>query len=374
MSVQRYERGGKVRYRARVKFHGVEVATRVFDRKRDADRWHDDQVQRLHAGEWVDPRRAKVPLADVADEWFEARQRLKRKTREADRSAWKNHIKPKFGKMPVGSITTGQIETWVGGIAARRSQSTAARYLATFRSLLKFAVADGRLVKNPVDGVTIPTGGKARREGQFLTPELLDRLCEVCRGEYAELVLVLGLCGLRFGELAGVQVGDRVRVPGDGLRLQRAVLASSDTGELYVDTLKGSQARTVPLPEPVTPIVRRWAAGKEPGAWLFSAPHGGPLSESNWKRSIGWAKAKRTIGRPTLRVHDLRHTMASIWLGSGADPKVLQRVMGHASATMTMDLYGHLIDDNLWNAAKRVGGTSGAQTGSGSKEKTPEAE
>jgi hypothetical protein len=75
---------------------------------------------------------------------------------------------------------------------------------------------------------------------------------------------------------------------------------------------------------------------------------------------VGWAVAVKKIGRPTFRVHDLRHTCASLWLGAGADPKVVQRILGHASATMTMDLYGHLIDTNLWDSAKRVGGISGA--------------
>ena len=59
-------------------------------------------------------------------------------------------------------------------------------------------------------------------------------------------------------------------------------------------------------------------------------------------------------------MHDLRHTCASLWLGAGADPKVVQRILGHASAAMTMDLYGHLIDQNLWDAAEKVGGTTGA--------------
>ncbi|MFC5262430.1 tyrosine-type recombinase/integrase [Kribbella qitaiheensis] len=55
----------------------------------------------------------------------------------------------------------------------------------------------------------------------------------------------------------------------------------------------------------------------------------------------------------------MRHTAASAWFGSGADPKVVQRVLGHASAAMTMDLYGHLIDQNLWDAAQKIWGTTG---------------
>jgi hypothetical protein len=48
-----------------------------------------------------------------------------------------------------------------------------------------------------------------------------------------------------------------------------------------------------------------------------------------------------------------------VWLASGADPKVVQRVLGHATAAMTMDLYGHMIDRNLWDAAQRLGGHHG---------------
>jgi hypothetical protein len=61
----------------------------------------------------------------------------------------------------------------------------------------------------------------------------------------------------------------------------------------------------------------RWAVGKRGDDRLFHAPECGPLSESNWKRSVGWSRACASIGRPRLRPHDLRHTCASIWLGAG---------------------------------------------------------
>ncbi|WP_269457598.1 tyrosine-type recombinase/integrase [Auraticoccus monumenti] len=121
------------------------------------------------------------------------------------------------------------------------------------------------------------------------------------------------------------------------------------------------RARTVPLVNEVASIVDRWASGKDAGDWLFAAPEGGPLREGNWKRAVRWSQATVAIGRQGLRVHDLRHTAASVWLGSGADPKVVQRVLGHATASMTMDLYGHLIDRNLWEAAARLGDTAGTR-------------
>jgi integrase len=124
-------------------------------------------------------------------------------------------------------------------------------------------------------------------------------LAQACLGPYAELVYVLAMQGLRWGELAGLQVGDRVLVPGPGLRLSRAVLASNGGGELYVDTLKNKHARTVPLVPVVVPIVDRWSAGKSPAEWLFAAPAGGPLPETNWQRSVSWREAKATIGGPS---------------------------------------------------------------------------
>lgn len=138
----------------------------------------------------------------------------------------------------------------------------------------------------------------------------------------------------RQGSALPIAFGDARRAP-----LTRWVLASGGGGALYVDTLKNSRARTVPLVNELVPIVDQWSAGKSPGAWLFDAPEGGSLRESNWKRSVGWRTATATIGVPSLRVHDLRHTAASLWLGVGADPKVVQRVLGHAAASMTMDLY-----------------------------------
>jgi integrase len=362
MSVQRYVTGdGRVRYRARVKHHGREVAIRVFDRRRDAEAWEEDQKRRLRTGEWFDPRRGRVALSVVASAWLDSRQTLKRNSLALEVGAWTRHIEPRFGKLPVASTTTADVSAWVGRLVADgMSPTTAARYLGVFRRLLAFAVLDSRVVMNVAMSVRPPRAGHVKREGQYLTREEIGQLEDACTGEYADVVRVLAFTGLRWGELAGLRVGGRVRVPGEGLRLQRSVMSSRDKGVLFVDTLKNNRSRTVPLVLDLVPVVEKWSEGKSTEDWLFPAPNGGPLGEPNWKRSVGWAKAIGKIGRPTLRVHDLRHTCASLWLGAGADPKVVQRMLGHASAAMTMDLYGHLIDQNLWSAAERVGGILGA--------------
>lgn len=113
------------------------------------------------------------------------------------------------------------------------------------------------------------------------------------------LVRVLGLAGLRRGELAGLQVDDRVAVPGQGLRLQRAVLASSKRGELFVDTLKGKRARTVPLVRELVPVIDSWEQGKSGGDWLTCGRLGRAahprLSRTRVTRSSSMAAASMVL-------------------------------------------------------------------------------
>ena len=204
MSVQRYILpSGAVRYRARVKSHGRYVATRVFERKADALAWEQDQRRRLRLGEWIDPRRGHVPLAVVAADWLSSRHSVKRRTRESDEAAWRNYIGPRFGNWPVASITAAEVSSWVGSLVARGlAPSTATRALATLRSVLAFAVAECRVQHNVAAAVRRPTGGRVRREGQALTIEELRSLTEACKGRYRDVVPMLALAGLRWGELA----------------------------------------------------------------------------------------------------------------------------------------------------------------------------
>lgn len=112
MSVQRQLTGeGRVRYRARVKHHGREVATRVFDRKRDADAWEEDQKRRLRMGDWFDPRRGRVVLSVVAADWLDSRQTIKRNSLALEVGVWRRHIEPRFGRLPVASITTADVSS-----------------------------------------------------------------------------------------------------------------------------------------------------------------------------------------------------------------------------------------------------------------------
>ena len=99
----------------------------------------------------------------------------------------------------MASITTADVSSWLGDLMRRGlARSTATRALATLRSLLSFAVADGRVTVNAAAAAKAPTGGQARREGRFLDLDEVVALAQACRGPYAELVYVLAMHGVRW--------------------------------------------------------------------------------------------------------------------------------------------------------------------------------
>jgi integrase len=113
---------------------------------------------------------------------------------------------------------------------------------------------------------------------------------------------------------------------------------------IHVGTPKAHKQRSVPLPKFLVPLLARQCEGKQRTALLFG--DGGHLRRPH--TVSGWfAKAVSTANVPRVTPHDLRHTAASLAVSAGANVKALQRMLGHASAAMTLDLYADLFDDDL---------------------------
>ena len=91
----------------------------------------------------------------------------------------------------------------------------------------------------------------------------------------------------------------------------------------------------------------RTRTAPSPDALVFTAPTGGPLNNSNWRRRV-WVPAVAAAGLPPgLRIHDLRHTCSALLIAAGAHPKAIQMQLGHTSARFTLDRYGHLYPSSL---------------------------
>jgi len=126
-------------------------------------------------------------------------------------------------------------------------------------------------------------------------------------------------------------------------------------GKLVEGNPKSSAGRrSIPIPERLIPVLTTRLAGRGPGEPAITSPLGSRLGLENWKRSVKWRQAIVKIGRPTLRMHDLRHTYASLARRAGADLRPLQKTMGHASITVTAHIYADLYDDELDDVASAL--------------------
>ena len=165
----------------------------------------------------------------------------------------------------------------------------------------------------------------------------------------------LGWSGLRFGEATALRVG---RVDPARRRVRVEEGATEVGGRLVFDLPKTHEARTVIVPRFVIEAIQPLLEDKHADALVFTAPRGGPVRLNNFRRRV-FAPAAERIGKLDLVPHDLRDTAASLAISSGGSIKAVQRMLCHASAKMTLDVYGSLFEEDLEALADRVRGPEG---------------
>ncbi|WAX79512.1 tyrosine-type recombinase/integrase [Streptomyces sp. KMM 9044] len=118
---------------------------------------------------------------------------------------------------------------------------------------------------------------------------------------------------------------------------------------------KNHERRSVPIPRFLAEELKPHVEGRDEDELLFTAPQGGPLRARNFRQRL-FAPAVVKAGPGHLKVtpHKLRHTAASLAIASGADVNVVQTMLGHKSATLTLDTYGHLFPDRLDEVSKKM--------------------
>jgi hypothetical protein len=169
-------------------------------------------------------------------------------------------------------------------------------------------------------------------------------------------ILVLAYCGLRFGELAALRVRnvDPLR-----RRLQIEGSVTEVDGVMVFGTPKSHHCRSVPVPRSLVDALTAACIGKSPDDLVFTAPRGGVIILRNWRRRV-FDPALAKAGLDDITPHELRHTAASLAVAAGANVKAVQRMLGHASAAMTLDVYSGLFDGDLdaaptvWTSQRRA--------------------
>lgn len=152
-------------------------------------------------------------------------------------------------------------------------------------------------------------------------------------GVYRRYAAALVFTGMRAGEATTIRVRD-VDLQQGVLRVSRS-FSPGLNGELIEQTPRSHKKRQVPIVQALLPHVQEAMKDKEPDDLLFSGPHGGRFVSANFRRAVDWAVIRTAVKRPDLRVHDLRHTFATILFDAGASAPDVQAVLGHSSLQVT---------------------------------------
>ncbi|HVV09239.1 site-specific integrase [Amycolatopsis sp.] len=347
--VQYYDRTGKLR---------SEVAAN----KTKAGNRRTELESSLTAGTYVDPAAAKVTVGAMADKWLDARHDLKPSTWWKYRGLLDNHVLPRWGTSPLSALEREDIATWVTDLLKPKAEegsglgASQTRHAYRVLAMVLDWCVPRRIPSNPARGVKLPIPSEA--EHVYLTYDEIEALADAAgslKTKYdvptasaavnRAMILLLSYTGLRWGEAAALRIG---RVDLIKRRLRVLTTFYEVNGVQSEGLPKTGKHRTVPIPASLVPELKRVINGRTDNELVFRTARGHSLRANNWRvREFNAAVKVAKLTDKGLTPHKLRHTAASLSIAAGADVKVIQHMLGHKDAAMTLNIYGHLFPDRL---------------------------
>ena len=326
----------------------------------------------------VDQGTYKAPsmltVGDWLDIWMEEYLgSVKPRTVESYQCQIKNHIRPQLGPIKLEALSTHMIQHFYNGLTKSGLSPKSVKIVhGVLHKALQQAVAISYLRFNPSDVCVLPR--VERKELHPLDDDAIHQFIETVKGHPHEfLFLVTLFTGMRQGEVLGLKWEDVDFERGTVLvrrQLQKVMVQDKDRakngGKKYryqFISVKNSRWRKIAP----APIVMHWLKrqrGKQ-AEWRL---HAGPAWEDTglvFTNELGshlmthtvYHNFKRVVtdmGLPTVRFHDLRHSYAVAAIKSGDDIKTVQGNLGHATASFTLDVYGHVTDQMRRESAQRM--------------------
>jgi integrase len=238
---------------------------------------------------------------------------------------------------------------------------------------LRQAVQWGLMGRNPADAVSVPRPG--RGEMRTLSEDELRRLFVAAADDRLHaLWVLLGTTGMRVGEALALRWDD-VDLQTGRLEVRRALQRQRGRGLVFVEPKSARSRRGIHLAAGTVAALQAHRArqnderafmgrGWTDQGMVFCTMHGGPLEHSTVTYAFG--KVLRSAGLAKVRIHDLRHTAATLLLKKGMHPKVVQEFLGHSSVTLTLDTYSHVVPSLHVEVANRMQGLFEAPEPNGS--------
>jgi len=307
---------------------GKRFSSGTFAAKADAQAWLANEEVDHRRGAWIDPTVGKVTLRDYSARWLSRRPELAIRTREFYEDLLRLHILPELGSSTLADISPSKVRGWNAQLTSVYP-STASKAYRLLATMMRTAYDDGLILKSPckVKGASIEHAAERPMatisEVESLTLAMPDRL---------RLVILLATwCQLRRGEILGLRRCD-VDLLHTSLRIAQSRTFARDGSSIVKSpkTLAGYRNLSIPsnIIDDLEAHLEKWTeSGKD--SLLFTLKNGVPLSATSLQRA--WSKARASIGRQDLHLHDLRHTGLTLAAATGATTAELMHRAGHSS-------------------------------------------
>jgi integrase len=343
--------------RGKRRYHGRTIP----GTKKDAQRYLTKALREMDLDEFVEP--SDRSLQAYLEDWLTSSvaARVAERTAKDYAALLRRHIIPPLGDRKLSQLTPAEIQRVYTRMTERGLSGRTVRYVhAVLHTALEQAVKWRLLAHNPATHVDPPRN--QRREIRVLGAEELGHFLACARDDrWYALWELLAATGMRPGEALGLTWTD---IEGHRIRIQRSLVRHADGRWALKDPKTARARRTVTIPKTVEQtlqrhrkeqVEQRLQAGPEyqDHGLVFAVSNGSPLDWNVVVRRHFKAIAKRA-GLPGIRPYDLRHTCATLLLGSGENVKVVSERLGHASAALTLDVYSHVLPDMQQRAAERL--------------------
>ena len=331
---------------------------RVKGTKRDAERTLRQVLLSLEQGSYVKPN--KISLGELLRQWLKdyASMNTTDRTQESYTSIVGRHLIPALGRVSLIELQAQHIQSYYakkladgradgkGGLSAR----SVVYHHRILSSALDYGVKMGLVVRNVAKVVQPPR--VARVTMRTLSPEEVSRFLDVARDtDYYVYFATLLYTGVRRGELLALRWRNLDLGSGKLSVVETAYRLGS--GEYRIKEPKTAQSRrSVILPPSLVELFRVYrfdqellriqlGVGLEADDFVFIRPDGSPVNPN--AITLAFRRIIKRAGLKEIRIHDLRHTHASLMLKAGIHPKVVSERLGHANIGITLDLYSHVL-------------------------------
>jgi integrase len=343
----RTDRYGKgKRWRARYADADGRDRSQSFSRKGDAEKFLATVTADVLRGSYVDPQRSKLPFQDYAQRWLAA-QTLAPSSRRTYEIYLRTRINPELGHRALGSLTPTDVRLLLRGLHDDLSRLTVHHVHGLLSTILRAAVEDGYLTKNPAHAPHGTAPGKGRHPAiKPRSVEQVQALIDAMPDRYRLAALLGAGCGLRVGEVLGLRIGS-VRIDDGELAVVEQLQLLPGSPPVLRPPKTASSIRVVPLPQIVADAIvlhlELWPGDDED--LVLRSRTGAHIWPNTFNDSI-WRAAAKRAGQPDVRFHELRHFYASALIRAGESVKTVQAALGYVSAVETLETYAGLWPDN----------------------------